>query len=217
MKRSEPIDEIYKSHNALVSHPTMHNSEQKCHISVWIAVLWDILQVYCGIWEIGLFELCLMKVGIGCFFFKKLRFLVWSASNIKTQTLINIRETNMMQSLIHIPISMVVKLGRMWVIISNKNNGCSFISMLKSQLVCVSAIVPRREIFMMTSSNGNFFRATSHLCRESTGHRWIPRPKASDAGLWNFLWSAPEWRLSKQSWGWWFETPSRLLWRHSNV
>ena len=23
-------------------------------------------------------------------------------------------------------------------------------------------------------------------------------------------------RLSKQSWGWWFETPSRPLWRHSN-
>ena len=23
--------------------------------------------------------------------------------------------------------------------------------------------------------------------------------------------------LSKQSWGWWFETPSRSLWRHSNV
>ena len=24
-------------------------------------------------------------------------------------------------------------------------------------------------------------------------------------------------RLSKQSWGWWFETPSLPLWRHSNV
>ena len=24
-------------------------------------------------------------------------------------------------------------------------------------------------------------------------------------------------RLSKQSWGWWFETPSRLSWRHCNV
>ena len=24
-------------------------------------------------------------------------------------------------------------------------------------------------------------------------------------------------RLSKQSWGWWFETPSRPLWRHCNV
>ena len=23
-------------------------------------------------------------------------------------------------------------------------------------------------------------------------------------------------RLSKQSWGWWFETPSSSLWRHSN-
>ena len=24
-------------------------------------------------------------------------------------------------------------------------------------------------------------------------------------------------RLSKQSWGWWFESPSRSLWRHCNV
>ena len=24
-------------------------------------------------------------------------------------------------------------------------------------------------------------------------------------------------RLSKQSWGWWFETPSRSLWRHCNI
>ena len=24
-------------------------------------------------------------------------------------------------------------------------------------------------------------------------------------------------RLSKQSWGWWFDTPSRSLWRHCNV
>ena len=26
----------------------------------------------------------------------------------------------------------------------------------------------------------------------------------------------PDKRLSKQSWGWWFETPSRPLWRHRN-
>ena len=30
------------------------------------------------------------------------------------------------------------------------------------------------------------------LCGEFTGHRWIPRTKASDAELWCFLWSAPE-------------------------
>ena len=27
----------------------------------------------------------------------------------------------------------------------------------------------------------------------------------------------PNKRLSKQSWGWWFETPARSLWRHCNV
>ena len=31
-----------------------------------------------------------------------------------------------------------------------------------------------------------------------------------------FLDLRPNKRLSKQSWGWWFETPSRPLWRHSN-
>ena len=29
--------------------------------------------------------------------------------------------------------------------------------------------------------NGNIFRITGHLCGELTGHRWIPRTKASDA------------------------------------
>ena len=66
---------------------------------------------------------------------------------------------------------------------------------------------------MMTSSNGNIFRVTGHLCGEFTGPRWIPRTKASDAELWCFLWSAPE-RLSKQSRGWWFETQSCSLCRH---
>ena len=42
---------------------------------------------------------------------------------------------------------------------------------------------------MMTSSNGNIFRLTGHLCGEFIGHRWIPRTKASDAELWCFLWS----------------------------
>ena len=62
---------------------------------------------------------------------------------------------------------------------------------------------------MLTSPNGKIFRVIGHLCGEFTGHRWIPRTKASDAELWSFLWSAPNKRLSKQSWGWWFETLSR--------
>ena len=45
---------------------------------------------------------------------------------------------------------------------------------------------------MMTSSNGNLFRVTGHLCGEFTGPRWIPRTKTTDAELWCFLWSASE-------------------------
>ena len=51
--------------------------------------------------------------------------------------------------------------------------------------------VGQRQI-MMTSSNGNIFRVTGHLCGEFTGLRWIPRTKANDAELWYFLWSASE-------------------------
>ena len=43
----------------------------------------------------------------------------------------------------------------------------------------------------MMSSNGNIFRVTGLLCGEFTGRRWIPLTKASDAGLWCFLWSLP--------------------------
>ena len=70
---------------------------------------------------------------------------------------------------------------------------------------------------MMMSSNGNIdlLRVTGHLCGEFTGHRWIPRTKASDVELWCILWSANK-RLSKKLWGWWFETPLRPLWRHCN-
>ena len=41
----------------------------------------------------------------------------------------------------------------------------------------------RRGIAMMTSSNGNIFRVTGHLCREFAGHRCIPHTKVSDAEL----------------------------------
>ena len=39
--------------------------------------------------------------------------------------------------------------------------------------------------------------------------------KARDAELWCFDLHLKKW-LSKQWWGWWFETPVRPLWRHCN-
>ena len=65
----------------------------------------------------------------------------------------------------------------------------------------------------MTSSNVHFLCYWTFVRGIDTGHRWIPRTKTSDAELWCFLWSAPEWSIE---WGWCFETLSRALWRHSN-
>ena len=70
---------------------------------------------------------------------------------------------------------------------------------------------------MMMSSNGNIFRVTGYLCGEFTGHRWLTRTKACGAELWRFLWSADKKRVNKQSWGWWFATPSRSLLCHGNA
>ena len=70
---------------------------------------------------------------------------------------------------------------------------------------------------MMTSSNGNIFRVTGLLWGEFTGHHLIPLKKASDAELWCLFYLCLNKRLSKQSRRWWFETPSRPLWRHCNI
>ena len=44
-----------------------------------------------------------------------------------------------------------------------------------------SLLDSQNKLSMMTSSNRNIFRVTDPLCGEFTGHRWIPRTKASDA------------------------------------
>ena len=73
----------------------------------------------------------------------------------------------------------------------------------------------RLKIFMMTSSNGNIFCITSPLCGEFTSHRWIPLRKK---GQWT---KKKDLRLNKQlikqSWGWWFETPSCSSRRHCDI
>ena len=73
------------------------------------------------------------------------------------------------------------------------------------------------EKFMMTSSNGNIFALLAICAGNSpvTGEFPTQRPvtRSFDVSFDAHL-NKP---LSKQSWSWWFETPSRPLWRHSNV
>ena len=61
------------------------------------------------------------------------------------------------------------------------------------------------------------FRATGHLWGEFTGDREFPAQMPVTRSFDVFFDLHLNKRLSKQSWGWWFETPSRSLWRHRNV
>ena len=72
-------------------------------------------------------------------------------------------------------------------------------------------------LIMMTSSNGNIFRVTGHLCREFTGPGAFPTQRAVTRSFDVYFDLRPNKWLSKQSWGWWFETLSPPLWRHRNV
>ena len=69
---------------------------------------------------------------------------------------------------------------------------------------------------MMTSSNGNIFRVTGSLCGEFTGPGEVPTQRPVTRSFDVFFDLCLNKRLSKQPWGWWFETPSWSLWRHCN-
>ena len=104
---------------------------------------------------------------------------------------------------------------------------------------------PGKILNMMTSSNGNIFCVTGHLCGEFiyrwqftcfmmtswnrkfsmllaicvenssvTGEFTAQRPVTRSFDV--FFDLRLNKRLSKQPWGWWFETPSCSLWRHCN-
>ena len=71
-------------------------------------------------------------------------------------------------------------------------------------------------LHMMTSSNGNTFRVTGPLCGEFIGPGEFPAQRPVTRSFAVFFGLHLNKRLSKQSWGWWFETMSRSLWRHCN-
>ena len=61
---------------------------------------------------------------------------------------------------------------------------------------------------MKTSSTGNIFRVTGPLCWE------FPAQRSETRSFHIFFDLRLNKQLNKQSWGWWFETLSRSLWRH---
>ena len=73
------------------------------------------------------------------------------------------------------------------------------------------------SLLMMTSSNGNIFRVTALCAGNSSVTGEFPTQRLVMRSFDVFFDLRLNKWLSKQSWGWWFETPSRPLWRHSNV
>ena len=73
---------------------------------------------------------------------------------------------------------------------------------------------------MMTSSNGSIFRVTGPSCTDefarSPGTDEFPTQRPVTRSFDEFFYMRLNKPLSKQSWGWSFETPSRPLWRHCN-
>ena len=93
---------------------------------------------------------------------------------------------------------------------ANGNGHSRFMSPALTQHRRVRVEIIHIQLIMMTSSNGNTFSVIGHLCGEFTG----PPHKGQLDVFFDLRLNT---QLSKQSWGWWFDAPSRPLWRHNDV
>ena len=107
---------------------------------------------------------------------------------------------------------------------------CSVLSVFTSflwNLACAPAAVPtamRMGMYneelkgqhMMTSSNGNIYALLDICAGNSPVTGEFPTQRPVTRSFYVFFDLRMNKRLSKQWWGWWFETPSRPLWRHCN-
>ena len=73
------------------------------------------------------------------------------------------------------------------------------------------------EWIIMTSSNGNIFRVTGLCAVHTTVTGEFPSQKPVTQIFDVFFDLRPNKRSSKESWGWWFGTPLRSLWRYRSA
>ena len=100
------------------------------------------------------------------------------------------------------------EVGLIWV--KHRHPNC----MVILQMSTIVSMKKSGRQFMMMSSNGNIFHVTGPLCGEFTGPGEFPTQRPVTRSFDVFFDLRLNKRLSKQSWGWWFVTPSRTLWRH---
>ena len=98
----------------------------------------------------------------------------------------------------------------------SKHDLCKPYSIQNNTMMGVQFVIHEDLFRMMTSSNGNIFRATGPLCGEFTGPGEFPTQRPVTRSFDVYFDLRLNKRLSKQPWGWWFETLSWSLWRHRN-
>ena len=105
--------------------------------------------------------------------------------------------------------------GKSWI--DKKNQLAQILEFSVQTYQQLSAILNSVHPPVMASSNGNIFRVTGPLWRESMHRSPVDSPHK---GQWRgalmsliFAWK----RLSKQSRSRWFETPSLSIWCHCNA
>ena len=86
-----------------------------------------------------------------------------------------------------------------------------------AEVCCQWSSYHGNSYLIMTSSNGIIFRVTG-LCAGNPPVTCEFPPQRPVTRSFNVFFDLRlNKRLSKQLWGWWFETPSRPLWSHCNV
>ena len=88
--------------------------------------------------------------------------------------------------------------------------------LILSHLILSYKGLVKQSFYMMTSSNGNIFRITGHLCGELPVTGEFPAQRLVTQIFDVFFDLCLNKDLRKQSWGWWFQTPLWPLWCHSN-
>ena len=94
-------------------------------------------------------------------------------------------------------------------------NNCELMEMWAHNDLRKESLTPLLLRYMMASSNGKIFSVTGPLCGElSPASGEFPSQRPVTGSFVVLFHLRPNKRLSKQSWGWWFETPLRSIWRH---
>ena len=87
---------------------------------------------------------------------------------------------------------------------TNIDQNVDAISRIDEREACSQYIKLNMTKVMMTSSNGNIFRVTGHLCGNSPVPGEFPTQRPVTGSFDVFFDLPPNKRLSKQSLGWWF-------------